>query len=161
VFPKLTQVHVAINYSPFNGPFIPDLEDSLAGAAKQLTKANIRLCLDILPPPPPHTLDLWRTTQSPIYATAEHLVVGPVLCHVRQVTFGADVLVAINRATSRHWFPMFPLLEHVEFLNAHVWFDHQIKMSWVRFIVQTCPSVRSVRIGDDTRDVSAWLSSDI
>jgi hypothetical protein len=56
---------------------------------------------------------------------------------------------------------MFPLLEHVEFLNAQVGLDHEIKTSLLQFIVQKCASVRSVRIGEDTRDVSAWLSPDI
>jgi hypothetical protein len=73
--------------------------------------------------------------------------------------FGPDV-VAPSPAALPTWLSMFPLLEHIEFLNAQVGLDHETKMLLLRFIVQECPSVRSVRIGDDTRDISAWLSSD-
>jgi hypothetical protein len=133
-----------------------DVEISLAQAAKRLSETNIRLCLDILTPPTltPLIMGLWPIKQS-IWQTGRYTVLG----QVREVAFGPDV-AAPSPAAFPTWLSMFPLLEHVEFLNARVGLDHEIKMSLLRFIGQTCASVRSVRIGGDTRDVSAWLSSD-
>jgi hypothetical protein len=149
-FPKLAHVRVVIHLFSHDQFMSNDVENSLARAAKRLSETNIRLCLNIFPRTTPTTWSTMWSIWSP--RTFE------VLSHVREIAFGADV-VAPNPDCPT-WLSMFPLLEHIEFLNAHVGLDHQTKISLLRCIVQKCASIRSVRIGEDTCDVSAWLSSD-
>jgi hypothetical protein len=129
------------------------VEDSLARAAKRLTETNIRLCLDILTVSDTNNFVDLETLPNDL---RNH----PVLSHVREIAFGfpgLDVVVATTAIPT--WLAMFPLLEHIEIRDAEG-LDHHTEMSLLRHITQKCVGIRSVKIGDDTRDISDWLSSD-
>jgi hypothetical protein len=153
VFPKLAHVCVAIHFFSDELFTFDDVEDSLARAAKRLTETNIRLCLDVLTAS--HTDNFVDLMTLP-----NDLRNYPVLSQVREVAFGFPCpdVVATNAIST--WLSVFPLLDHVEFLNTQVGLDHQTEMLLLRRIVQKCSRLHSVRIGEETHDVSAWLSSD-
>jgi hypothetical protein len=150
-FPKLAHVHVVIHLSSSGQFMFDDVEMSLARVAKRLTQTNIRLCLDIIPSPRTNNLVNLETLPN-------NLRNHPVLSHVREIAFGFPSPAVI--AAILTWLSIFPLLEHIEFLNAPIGLDYEVKMSLLRRIAQQCAGVWTVRIGDDTRDISAWLSSD-
>jgi len=145
-------VHWDCGHLSPNNQFLSDVvEDSLAAAAKRLSETNIRLRLDILPS------RIWASLRSPTLVLSGAL--GHVLKHVREIAFSAEVL-APSPADLPNWLSAFPLLEHIEFLNPRVGHDQEIKMSMLRCIGAKCPQIRSVRIGEDSRDISAWLVLD-
>jgi hypothetical protein len=157
-FPKLARVCVAIQFFFPGGVFMfYATEGELARAAKQLTGTNIRLCLavDMVTRPHPNNFVNFETWPNDL----RHY---PILGHVREISFSfprRDVVVitALNIPT---WLALFPLLEHIELLNTPIGFDYEAKMSFLRRIAQECAGIRTVKIGDDTRDISVWLSSD-
>jgi hypothetical protein len=129
------------------------VEASLSRAAKRLTETNIRVCLNILSE---SSTDDWVDLDT----LPDDLRYYPVLSHVRKIAFGFPHPDAVATTDIPTWLSIFPLLDHIEFLNAPVGLDDRTKMSLLRRIVEKCAGIRSVRIGEDTRDVSAWLSSD-
>jgi hypothetical protein len=147
-FPKLSHVRVVIHLSPYGLTFLA-VENSLAQAAKRLTETNIRVCLDVLPSRTNDFVDLKTLPND--------LGNYPVLSHVREIAFGFPCPGLVTTTAILVWLSMFPLLEHVEFLNTQVGLDEQTELLRQR-IVGKCSRSRSVRIGDDARDV--WLSSD-
>jgi hypothetical protein len=154
-FPKLSHVCVVI-HSSLHGQFMfVAVENSLARAAKRLTETNIRLCLDVLP-----------ASLNDYYVDLETLPNDlrnyPVLSRVREIAFGVPHLDVVTVATALipAWLSAFPLLEHIELLNTPTGFHYEAKMSLLRRIAQKCVGIRTVKIGDDTREMSVWLSSD-
>ena len=81
-----------------------------------------------------------------------------MLRRVREIAFGLPRPDLVAATTIPTWLSIFPLLEHVEFLNAPMGFDDELKVSLLRRITQKCGGIRTAKIGDDTRDVSVWLS---
>jgi hypothetical protein len=150
-FPKLAHIRVVVHFSA-NGGFMSDTMN-YSQAAKRLTETNVRLCLDVLPALPVH---LWLNLEILPNDLRNH----PVLSHVRDITFGVPLPDVVATAAILTWLSMFPLLEHIEFLNMPMGLDYEAKMSLLRRIAQKCAGIRTVRIGDDTRDISVWLSSD-
>jgi hypothetical protein len=152
-FPKLSLVRVVIHLPPDGQFMFLAVENSLARAAKRLTETNIRLCLDVLPASRTNNfVDLETLPNDPRNY--------PVLSHVQEIAFGFPYQDVVATTAILVWLSMFPLLEHVEFLNTQVGLDPQTEMLLLQPIVEKCSRLRSVRIGDDARDISDWLSSD-
>jgi hypothetical protein len=154
-FPKLAHVCVAIHYLFPSQLFkFDDVEALLARAAKRLTETNIRLCLNVLPASRGGNFVNLKTLPNDL---RNH----PVLSHVREIAFDLPRLDVVPTTTIPAWLSMFPLLEHIEFLNTPMGLDsdYESKMSFLRRVAQECAGIRTVKIGDDTRDISDWLSS--
>ena len=83
-----------------------------------------------------------------------------MLSRVREIAFGLPRPHLVAATAIPTWLSVFPLLEHIEFLNTPIVLDHEAKMALLRRIAEKCAGIRTVKIGDDTRDMSAWLSSD-
>jgi hypothetical protein len=83
-----------------------------------------------------------------------------VLSCVQEIAFGFPHPDVVATTAIPTWLSMFPLLEHIEFLNMPMGLDYEVKMSLLRRIAQKCAGIQTVKIGDDTRDISVWLSSD-
>jgi hypothetical protein len=148
-FPKLAHVCVVLRSSQSDQFMFVTVEHSLAQAAKQLTKTSIQFCLDVLPTSP------WVDLET----LPNDLRNYPVLSRVREIAFDFPLPKAAAITSIPTWLSLFPLLEHIKFLNAEVGLDDQTKMSLLRRVVQKCATIRSVTIGEDTHDVSARLSS--
>jgi hypothetical protein len=151
-FPKLAQVRVVIEPFPHDqSMFDADaVEIYLARAAKRLTKTKIRLCLDVLPASHNGNLVGLRALPNDL---GNYLV----LSRVREIAFGMprpdiDATSAIPK-----WLSLFPLLEHVEFLNGPNDPSRKAKVTLLRRIVQECAGIRSVKIDEETRDTVSWL----
>jgi hypothetical protein len=83
----------------------------------------------------------------------------PVLSHVREIAFGFPCPDVVATTVIPTWLSMFPLLEYIEFLTP-MGLVYEAKMSFLRRIAQDCAGIRTVKIGDNTREISDWLSSD-
>jgi hypothetical protein len=149
-FPKLALVRVVIHFTSRYLFPTDDVEDSLAGAAIRLSETNLRFRLDLLPASStaPRLGSSWRPCGT-----------FPVLSHVREIVFSQDIVAPTSDAFLT-WISKFPLLERIEFIDTRVRLDHPTTMSLLRRTVQKCAKLHSVRIGQDTYDVSAWLSSE-
>jgi hypothetical protein len=110
-FPKLAHVRLVIHLSSSGQFMFDDVEMSLSRVAKRLTETNIRLCLDILPAP--HTNNSVNLETLP-----NDLRNHPVLSRVREINFGVPHQDVFTITAIRSWSSMFPLLEHIEFLEC-------------------------------------------
>jgi hypothetical protein len=131
------------------------VENSLARAANRLTKTNTRLCLHVVPTSPTNNFVDLRTLPNDLRS-------HPVLSHVREIAIGFPRPDVVPTAVIPTWLSMFPLLEHFRFLDTPIGLDsdYEAKISLLRRIAQQCSGIRTVKIGEDTRDISEWFSSD-
>jgi hypothetical protein len=126
------------------------VENSLMPAAKRLR--TTQLALDVFPL---SRSDTWVDLDG-----ADNAEKYPILKRIKNVAFGMPHPNTDAAEVIPTWLSMFPLLEHIEFLNTPMGLDYEAKMSLLRRIAQKCAGIRTVKIGDDTRDISVWLSSD-
>jgi len=83
----------------------------------------------------------------------------PVLSRVREIaiTFFRPNIVLTSAIPT--WLSKFPMLEHIELSRMPTTPDYGDKMFFLRSIAQQCAGIRTAKIGDETRDISVWLSS--
>jgi hypothetical protein len=150
VFPKLSQVRVL--YISLDDKFVfSSVESSLAGVAKRLMQTNIRIGLDVFPT---SCTDNWIDLES----VPNDLSNYPVLSRVRDIAFGMPRPDIVASSAIPKWLALFPLLEHVEFLDELNDLSRKAKITLLRRIVQECAGIRSAKIDKETRDVAAWLA---
>jgi hypothetical protein len=148
VFPELAQVRVGIFLSAGDEFVFSAVERSLATVAKRLVQTNIRIGLDVfLSSRTDNWIRLW-----------DYPYEYPVLCRVREIGFGMPGPDIVTTSAIPQWLALFPLLEHVEFLNGPNYLNRQAKIILLRCIVQECTWIRSVKIDEETRDVDSWLA---
>ena len=149
-FPKLTRICVVVRVQAGDRFNISTVEHSLTPVADRLK--NIDIHLDILLHPAANSrVDLEDANDVEKY---------PVLGRISRVAFGVSSLCTEDTEAIPTWLSVFPLLEHIEFLSVPNGPDHDGKMALLRRIVQACGQIRSVKIGEETHEVSAWLYPD-
>ena len=149
-FPRLAEVRVLVLLHMEDSFNFLTVENSLARVAKRLKGTYIGL--DVFP--------LSRSDNWVDLEGASDVETYPVLRWVRSVAFGVPRPDTAATGVIPTWLSMFPLLEHIEFLNAPIGLDHEAKMALLQQISQKCAGLRFVKIGEETRTVSAWLSRD-
>ena len=151
-FPQLAEVRILVYLSLDDQFNFPTVENKLSPVAHRLTKANVRVGLNVFPS---SRTDNWVDLED-----VDDLANFPVLRRVRSIAFGMPRPDIAATSVIPTWLSMFPLLEGLEFVNSPNDLSHRAKMSLLRHIVQECPGIRSVKIDEETRSVSDWLSSE-
>jgi hypothetical protein len=150
-YPELAQVRVIIYLSLDDEFVFSSVESSLAAVAERLTQTNIRIGLDVFPS---SRTDNWINLKD----VPDDLSNYPVLSRVQEIGFGMPRPDIVATCAIPKWLSLFPLLEHVEFLDGPNDLSRNGKIALLRCIVKECARTRSVKIDEETRDVASWLT---
>jgi len=149
-FPRLVEVRILILLHVEDRFSFSAVENSLARAGKRLR--SIHLALDVFP--------LSRSDNWVDLEGADNAERYPIIKRVKHIAFGVPSPNTDATDIIPTWLSMFPLLDHIELIRVPMRFDYESRKSFLRSIAHKCAGIRTVTIGDDTWDMSVWLSSD-
>jgi hypothetical protein len=150
-FPRLAEVTILISLHMGTQFSFSAVENSLLPAAKRLRSIQ-HLAMVVFPL---SRSDNWIDLEG-----ADNAEKYPILKRIKKIAFALPRHGSVTIEIIPTWLSMFPLLQHIEFLNKPLRLDHESKITLLRRIAQKCAGIRIVKMDDETRDMSVWLSSD-